>query len=241
MQVNIKYQMTNLNRIKIIKTNAKILTAIVLALNLTACGALNSTIANRSETVEIYHIFDIKSDVSANSVIKAAADGLAMNSNSIVQNRPLQMGAKVPEKPGRFTLIDPAAAFKGTAMGNILAMGGGAGTSTMRVANCDGAVWSSKAVRDIPGSSNLTLFSCIYSYKSGYQLDVYAVFMKQSGGIKGVMAEAAYAVVGTPEQWVTKTIIDTVRSIELVTKKSVVHLEGQPELGELPNVDKLVK
>ncbi|MDO8310781.1 MAG: hypothetical protein Q7T25_02455 [Sideroxyarcus sp.] len=184
----------------------------------------------------MYHIYDIKTSASADIVIKAAAKGLTMNTNSIVQNRPLQMGIKIPEKPGRFNLVNVNDIFKGTGIGGFM---GGAGGTTMRVANCDGAVWSSKAVREIPGSSNLTLYSCIYAYKSGYHLNMYAVFVKSSGGLSGILGNATSAVIGTPEQWVNKTFIDTVSSVQETTRSSMIHIEGQPELGETPAISKL--
>jgi hypothetical protein len=213
--------------------------AIAAVFSLTACGNLNSVLADRQETVEIYHIFDLKTRISADTVIKATADGLARNINSMVQNRPLQMGVKIPEQPGRFELVNLADAFKGTGMGAMLAMSKGAGNTATRVAKCDGAVWTSKAVRNIPGSSNLTLYSCLYRYESGYQLDMYAVFMKAGGGLKGVVNNATYSVVGTPEEWVNKTIIDTVRSIEVAANSNMTHLEGELELAGFAAMDKV--
>lgn len=213
--------------------------AIAAISSLTACGNLNTALAARHEVIEMYHIFDVKTGSSPDTVIKAAADGLARNSNSVVQNRPLQMGAKIPAEPARFELVNMADAFKGTGMGAMLSMAGGAGGATMRVAKCDSAVWSSKAVRNISGSSNLTLYSCLYRYKSGYSLNMYAVFQKTSGGLNGLVTNAASAMVGTPEQWLNKTIIDTVRSIEVATNSRMTRIEGQPELGALPSVDQM--
>ena len=45
----------------------------------------------------------------------------------------------------------------------------------------------------------------------------------------------ASTLVGTPEQWVNKTILDTVRAIENATGAKAVRLEGQPELNDLPS------
>ena len=118
---------------------------------LAGCGTLNSALVNRHETVEMYHVFDVKTKASPDAIIRATADGLARNTNSLTQNRPLQMGAKVPATPGRFELVDAAEAFKGTGMGAFLAMAQGAGNTPMRSARCEGAVWTSKAVRDIAG------------------------------------------------------------------------------------------
>ena len=222
--------------------NIKLTLAITLsAAALSGCGNLNSALAQRSETVEMYHIFDFKTKASPDAIIKGAADGLARNTNSVVQSRPLQMNAGIPANPGRFELVDAAEALKGTGMGAIFAMSQSAGNTPMRSAKCNGAVWTAKALRDVAGSDRLNLYSCIYRYKEGYQLDVYAVFQKTSGGLAEIGRGAAQALVGTPEQWANKTIIDTVRSIEAATGARSVRLEGQPELGDLPAVDSLDK
>jgi len=207
---------------------------------LTGCGGVNSALVQRHETVELYHIFDVKTKASPETVIKATADGIAQNTNSLVQNRPLQIGGKVPPAPGRFELVNIADAFKGTGMGAILAMNqGGAGNASMRSAKCEGALWTSKATRDIAGSDNLNLYTCIYRYRDGYQLDMYGVFRKTSGGLTEIARGATQAMVGTPEQWTTKTIVDTVRSVQAATGAHATYVEGQPELGDLPKLDSL--
>ena len=225
---------------KMMKNNRafKLITAsLAVSALVVGCGNLNSTLAARHETVEMYHIFDVKTASAPDVVIKAAADGLARNTNSVTQSRPLQIGVKIPDKPGRFELVNMADAFQGIAIGSLM---GGAGTATMRVAKCDDAVWSSKAVRHISGSNNLNLFTCLYRYKDGYAINMYAVFQKVSGGgLSDISRVISSALIGEPEEWVNKTIIDTVRSIESRTNAPVVHLEGQPELGDLPDVDKI--
>ncbi len=220
----------------------KVFTLVAAAIatsTLSGCGGLNQVLADRYETVEMYHIFDVKTSAAPEAVIKASADGLARNTNSVVQNRPLQMGWKVPDEAGRFELVNMADAFKGTGMGALLSAAGGAGGTTLRVAKCDGAIWTSKANRHITGFENLNLYTCLYRYKGGYQVDMYAVFQKSGGGLKGLVRDAAGALTGTAEQWVNKTVIDTARSIETTTGSKVVRLEGQPELDDLPNVDKI--
>lgn len=219
------------------KTPLSLLTAVLAAAALSGCGNMNSVLAQRYETVEQYHVFDFKTKASPEVIIKGAADGLARNTNSVVQNRPLQLGAKVPETPGRFTLVDPMDALKGTGMAAMLAMSNGAGNSMLRVAKCDGAVWNSRANRSVAGSDSLTLYSCLYRYQSGYELDMYVVFKKVSGGLSGLARDATAGVIGTPEQWVNKTIVDTVRSIEIATASKMTYVEGQPALGDLPQVD----
>jgi hypothetical protein len=211
------------------------LIAAVAALALTGCATSNSYLAARSTTVEMYHIFDVKTAADTNKVIKAAADGLAQNTNQINQVTPLQMGKTVPATPGRFTIDDVGAKLSGTGMGTLMQMAAMQnGGVTLKTANCEGAVWTSRATRSIAGSSNLTLYSCLYKYQAGYNLDTYAVFQKTEGGLAQVSRDIANSLVGTPEQWVNKTILDTVASIEKATGAKVVRLEGQPELTDLP-------
>lgn len=215
------------------------LAAVAATLTLSGCGGLNSVLADRHETVEAYHVLDVKAaGSSADTVIKSIADGLARNTSAIVQNRPLQVGGKpVPKAPGRFELVNVADAFKGTGMAGLLAMGQGAGNTVIRVAKCDDAIWSAKANRGSVGSDNLNLYVCLYQYQSGYQLNVYSVFQKTSGGLGGLARGAAHAVVGTPEEWVNKTVMDLIRSVEQGTNTKVTYVEGQPALGDLPRVD----
>lgn len=220
-------------------TKTIILTAVAGVALLSGCNAVNQSLASRQEVVEIYHIFDFKTKADVATVSRAAANGLAQNTNSMQSSTPLQIGNMVPTEPGKFTLVDIAGAMGG-GMGAMMqlasAQSGGVG---IKVAKCDGAVWTSKAVRNISGSSNLTLYSCLYRYRSGYNLDMYAVFSKTSGGLNGVFQSGADALIGTPETWVNKTIVDTVRAIESAAGTRAVHVEGQPELGPLPAVDKL--
>jgi len=226
------------NQLKSLKFSAL---GVVSALVLSACGGVNQYLADRSETTELYHIFDIKTAADVESVVNAAADGLAQNSNRIQQNRPLMMGSTIPAAPGRFQLVDMSSAFQGTGMGALMQMASTqSGGTTLRMAKCDGAVWTSHATRTISGYTNLNLYSCLYAYRSGYQLDVYGVFQKTSGGLASITQGLASGLVGTPEQWVNKTIIDTVRSIESATHSRVVQIEGQPKIAgdALPWVDR---
>lgn len=217
------------------KKIALVILPVIVALS--ACSTGNSYLANRNTTVEMYHIFDIKTTAGTSVVTNAAADGLAQNTNDLNQMSPLQMGKTVPVEPGRFVIDDIGAKLAGAnagmgAMMQMAAMQNG-GVS-MKAARCDDAVWTSRAQRSIAGSSNLTLYSCLYKYQAGYRLNTYAVFKKTEGGVYQISRTIANSLVGTPEQWVNKTILDTVRSIEKATGATSVRLEGQPELTELP-------
>ena len=74
----------------------------------------------------------------------------------------------------------------------------------------------------------------LYRYRDGYHLDTYAVFQKTEGGLTQLSRDLAHSLVGTPEEWVNKTILDMTRQVEVDAHASVVHIEGQPELGALP-------
>lgn len=204
---------------------------------LAGCAGGNSYMASRHTTVEMYHIFDIRTEAPTDKVIKAAADGLAQNTSDIHQVSPLQIGKAVPVEPGRFVIEDVGAKLAGAnpGMGAMLQMAamqnGGVG---LKAAKCDDAVWTSRAQRKIAGSSNLTLYSCLYKYQAGYRLNNYAVFNKTEGGLSQISRDIATSLVGTPEQWVNKTILDTVHAIESATGAKAVRLEGQPELTDLP-------
>src|SRR5476649_1188902 len=206
---------------------------------LSACSAVNSTINERSEAVEMYHIYDVKTNVDTATIARAASDGLAANTNSVQTAMPLQIGKTVPTTPGRFTIDDVAAGMNGQNSAMLKMLSAQSGGLGMKVATCADAVWTSKAVRNISGSNNLNLYTCIYKYSGGYNVDMYAVFTKQSGGLYQVIRDGANALAGTPEEWVNKTIVDTIRSVERATGAHAVHVEGQPDLGPLPAVDKL--
>jgi hypothetical protein len=209
------------------------------ALALSACSAVNSTLAERNESVEIYHIYDVKTNVDTATIARAASDGLAANTNNVQTAMPLQIGKTVPVTPGRFSIDDVAAGLSGQNSAMLKMMSAQSGGLGMKVATCADAVWTSKAIRNISGSNNLTLYTCVYKYKAGYNIDMYAVFTKQSGGIYQLVREGANALAGTPEQWVNKTITDTIRSVERAANARAIHIEGQPDLGPLPTADKL--
>ena len=201
-------------------------TAVAVATALAGCNALNEQMTSRVESVEMYHIYDIKTPADTQTLAKAIANGIAQNTNSVHTALPLQLGKTVPTEPGRFELKDP---FNGNRF---------PGLPQTKVPVCSDAVWTADAKRTTAGSSDLTLYYCLYKYKTGYSLDLYATFVKASG-VQQLANSLAEKMVGTAESWVNKTIVDTVREIERVPGTRVKHMEGQPELTDLPPSDKL--
>lgn len=207
---------------------------------LCSCANTNSYLANRNTSVEMYHIFDIKTTASAAIVARSATEGLSRNTNEISSNTPLQMGVKIPVEPGRFTITDMSAKFGGSGMGAMMQLASMQnGGVAFKAASCDGAAWTARAQRTISGSNNLNLYACLYRYQGGFHLNTYAVFQKVEGGLYQVSRDIAYKIAGTPEEWVNKTILDMIRGIEAATNTKVRHVEGQPELGQEPGIASL--
>lgn len=202
--------------------------ALALAGALAGCGTANNLLAPKTKTVEYYRIFDVRTAAPRAVVARAASDGLGRNVNGIQEATPIPASAAPPETPGRFQLVNP---FAGTRLGALAAMGGNLG---MRMATCEDAAWTARAERRVANSNTVAITACLFPYRQGYHLDLYAVFTQQEGGLMEISRQAAYALVGTPEQWVEKTVADTVRAIETATQASVTYLEGQPEPQDLP-------
>lgn len=206
---------------------------LVVASCIVGCGSSNSYLAAKRQTIEYYRIFDIKTTASRQAVAKAARSGMARNVNNVQEAMPIPNGAGMPERAGRFKLVSP---FAGT---TFAALAGGAGMLAPRVATCDDAVWTARAERRIASSNDLHLTACLFQYRDGYHLDLYAVFNKQEGGLLQLSRDMASAMAGTPEEWTEKALLDIVRSVRAGTGAEIVLLEAQPEIGGMPWLDKL--
>jgi len=205
---------------------------IALAVLLAGCGTTNSALVNRTSVVEYYRIFDINTEADRYAVADAASKGLGRNVGSINEERPIPQSAELPEAPGRFRLDNP---LEGTNLG-LLAAGSG-NSSRLKIASCDGAVWIARARRSTRGSSDLRLTACIWEYKQGFHLDIYATFEKQEGGLMQVSRNMAHAMVGTPEEWTEKTFNDIVRTVQKDTGAEIEYIEGYPRVEGMPWLD----
>lgn len=155
---------------------------------------------------------------------------MGQNINSARENTPIPSFSEAPEKPGRFTLVNP---FEGS---NFAALAAASGTS-LKMASCEGAVWIAQADREVEGSDSLKLTACLWEYKDGYHLDTYATFKKTTGGIMQLSRSMANAIAGTPEEWTEKTFLDIVRNIKSETGAQIDYLEGYPKLKGTPWLD----
>jgi hypothetical protein len=212
----------------------KRLSILVVAVAVAACGSTNSYLSQKTITVEYYRIFDLKTTATRQEVAKAASAGLGRNASNAREAIPIPASGDVPERPGRFKLVNP---LEGTRLAALAGAGGG--SLGFRVATCEGASWTANAVRQVVGSDKLNLTACLYQYREGYHLNFYAVFQKQEGGIYQISRDAASAMVGTPEQWTEKTFLDVVRTIRAKTGAEIALLEAQPDISGTPWLDSL--
>ena len=201
------------------------------AIAMTMTGApANAQRADRS--IELYHIFDIKTDAARGEVIRAITDSLNNNVSDSETITPLVRGAP-PEVPGTFELVDP---LENSRLGGLAALMGASQRAQLKQVQCDGAVWIANALRRIEGSHNLRITMCLFPYTDGYHLDVYAMDTQEKGGslFKKLGRALAGAVVGDPREWTNKTIVGTVRSVRKKTGAEVSYVEGQPAFTDEP-------
>lgn len=203
-------------------------------LMMSGCGGIgyvNNALVEKQKNVEYYRIFDIKTKADRDVVAEAASVGLGKNVNDASEARPIPDSATLPDHPGRFKLSNP---FEGSQLGALMNASGALGG---KMATCQGSSWNAQAVRDIPGSSNLRITACLFPYKEGYHLDVYATFAKQEGGLMQAVRSGVNAMVGTPEEWTEKTFLDIVREIRKQTNAEVTLVEGYPKVQGTPWLD----
>lgn len=216
------------------KKTALVASAVVLGFMMSGCsgiGYVNNALVEKQKNVEYYRIFDIKTKADRDAVAEAASTGLGKNVNDAREARPIPESAVLPDQPGRFKLSNP---FEGSQLGALMNASGALGG---KMATCPGSSWNAQAVRDIPGSSNLRVTACLFPYKEGYHLDVYATFAKTEGGLMQAVRSGVNAMVGTPEEWTEKTFMDIAREIRKQTNAEVTLVEGYPKVQGTPWLD----
>ncbi|MFC4930623.1 hypothetical protein [Massilia sp. GCM10023247] len=192
--------------------------AAVVGSALAGCGtAAGDMFVAQDRTVEYVRVFDIKTDAAAPAVMRAASDGISHNISNATLTTPPIDATQLQDQPGRFKLTEAP----GTARGP----------------NCEGASWTANARPDVRGSQDMQLVACLYPYKSGYHLDMYAAFSKKEGGWLAWPRRATGMVMGTPEKYVEKTMLDIVRTIRQTTNAQVALVEAKPDVAGAPWLD----
>jgi hypothetical protein len=194
--------------------------ALAVGAALAGCSTGDSNMfAARDKTVEYYRVFDIKTDPGNPAVVKAASDGISRHVADATLATP-GMGSQLQEQPGRFKLASPTSSAPGTAAG--------------QAPNCEGAIWTAKGAPRVNGGDNMNVIACLFPYKNGYHLDMYAVFTKKEGGWLEWPRRFSGRLMGTPETWTDQTMVDVVRSIRDATGAQVALVEAKPTLSGMP-------
>lgn len=178
----------------------------------------NNPLASRSTTVEYYRVFDIRTNAPAQAVARAATDGINRNVKDAVVATP--PGVEATDLPGHFKIADPASVPPGAPVA--------------RGPSCDGAAWTAKATPRVRGTEDMNLVACLFPYKSGYHLDMVAVFTKPEGGILHWPRRLGNVFLGTPEKFTESTMMDVVRAIREGTGANVSLVEAKPNLAGTP-------
>lgn len=175
--------------------------------------------AARDKTVEYFRVFDIKTDPGNPAVVKAASDGISRHVIDATLATP-GMANALQDQPGRFKLASQG--------------GGAPGAAAGQTPSCEGASWTAKGAPRVSGSDNMNLVACLFPYKNGYHLDMYAVFTKKEGGWLEWPRRFTGRIMGTPETWTDQTMVDVVRSIRAATGAQVALVEAKPGLEGMP-------
>lgn len=191
-----------------------------LSVVLAGCGAEggNNPLASRTTTVEYYRVFDIRTDAPAQTVTRAATDGINRKVKDAVVATP--PGVEATDLPGHFKIADPTSVPPGSPVA--------------RGPSCDGAAWTAKATPRVRGTEDMNLVACLFPYKNGYHLDMVAVFTKPEGGIMQWPRRLGSVFLGTPEKFTESTMMDVVRAIREGTGANVSLVEAKPNLAGTP-------
>lgn len=193
--------------------------ALAVGAALAGCSTGDGNVfASRDKTVEYYRVFDIKADPSNPAVVKAASEGISRRIADATLATPAS-GAELQDQPGRFRLAESTAAAPGSAA---------------RGPNCEGASWTARATPRVNGGDNMNMIACLFPYKNGYHLDMYAVFTEKEGGWLEWPRRFTGRLMGTPEKWTDQTMVDVVRSIRDSTGAQVALVEARPALAGEP-------
>ena len=193
----------------------RVIMAAVVGVALAGCSTgAGELLAGQNRTVEYVRVFDIKTEAPPPAVVRAASEGLSRNIQNATLATPLPETEDRLDQPGRFKLAETPGAARGP--------------------SCDGASWTAKARPDVRGSQDTHVVACLYPYKTGYHLDMYAAVTKKEGGWLAWPRRATGYFMGTPEKFVEKTMIDLVRTIRETTGAQVALVEAKPELAGAP-------
>ncbi|WOH38231.1 hypothetical protein RI844_03055 [Thalassotalea fonticola] len=200
------------------------------------CSTVNNTLAEKKKSVELYRIFNIQTNADRYAVTEAASDGLGGNVNNADEQNPIPNYTEKPVMPGRYKSVNPMKQMQGQLTG-FAAFAASQMGPQLKTVDCDGAIWTAKATKKADNAFNMSFNLCMWEYQGGYHLDVYANYTKEEGGLYSAIRNTTYAIMGTPEEWAEKTVLDIVREIKSRTGAQVKFNEGYPKLNTTPWLD----
>jgi hypothetical protein len=190
------------------------------AASLAGCASMQPTYQTESTFV----IYDVQpASVDRTRLLNAVLEAVQKHSSQVRVNRDIPP-AVLPETPGRFELKDP---FGGTKMGALLATQ----AQNVRVPVCKDALMTlaSDSTSMAQYGERTSFFVCVLPYKSGYQIDVYATFVKASGGMtpQALGSAAARSLIGDSSQFIPRAMND-------------LHLAAESVGGQVTVVDSYI-
>jgi hypothetical protein len=195
----------------------KLLMVSLCASALTGCATMTPT----TETRASYAIYDVHAaqGLTASQVAEAIRTGLQKQTDQVQITQGIPP-SPLPEKPGRFRLVNPFGQGMAALAGRSLQM-----------PVCDDAILTARAGNTgmAQYGENTLFFLCVLPYQGGYHLDVYTQFSMASGGFspQALGATLARGVVGDSSQFIPRTIASVVDSVKQ-TGASVDLVESYP-------------
>ncbi len=159
---------------------------------LSGCSSVSSYFDAASEQqVGYYRIYDVKTQVPAETVIALLQETISAEANANYSVSPYYLKNR-PNKPGRFHalgLIDERQSKMSPNNPNFAGFIG---------IHCDRSGWTANAVRN----DGTYVQACLYPYKEGYHVDLFARYLKKRGTIAEVTTSVVnYAGRNTDETW----------------------------------------
>jgi len=173
---------------------------------LTSCAGSTPT----KEQVEGYKIFDIKGVSSHGAIASNVKSAMQNHADKVVFKNNLPPNP-LPDKPGRFEIVDP---FANT---SIAAFAKASGKS-MKAPSCDDALITATSHDKFDGADNVTFFVCLLPYKEGYHLDIYYNYISVTGGYRAgdLIKSASDSIFGDNSKYIPEAI----SALEAAIKKS---------------------
>jgi len=168
------------------------------------CASMTPTHEERAS----YAIYDVHAadGLAPSHIADAIKVGLQKQTSQVQITQGIPP-SPLPEKPGRFKLVNPFGP-------NLTALAG----QSLQMPTCDDALLTARAGDTSMakyGESTL-FFLCVLPYQGGYHLDVYTKFSMASGGFNPQVLGATLArnVVGDSSQFVPRTIASVIDNIK---------------------------